>query len=84
VGDQLCVRLSADLNRALRAAARQAQRKPSEIVRMALRQYLAVPGPDGSRPVERVRGLIGSLDSTATDPAATHRASILESVKHGR
>jgi hypothetical protein len=84
MGDQLTVRLSPDLHRALRAAAREAQRKPSEIVRMALRQYLAVPGPDGSRPVERVRGLIGSLDSGATDPGAKHRASILESVKHGR
>jgi hypothetical protein len=82
-GGQLCVRLSADLHRALRVAARQAQRKPSEIVRMTLRQYLLAPGPDGSRPVERVRGLIGFLDSAATDPAARHRASLLER-KHGR
>jgi ribbon-helix-helix CopG family protein len=84
MSDQLTVRLSPELNRALRAAARQMQLKSSEIVRMALRQYLAVPGPDGSRPVERVRGLIGSLDSAATDLAARHRASILASVKDGR
>ena len=84
MSDQLTVRLSPELNRALRAAARQMQVKTSEIVRMALRQYLALPGPDGSRPVERVRGLIGSLDSGVTDPSAKHRASVLESVKNGR
>ena len=49
-----------------------------------LRQYLVLPGPDGSRPVDRVRGLIGSLDSGVADPAATHRDSVLESVKRGR
>src|SRR6266508_3415091 len=64
--DQLTVRLSPELNHALRAAARQMQCKTSEIVRMALRQYLALPGPEGSRPAERVRGLIGSLDSGVT------------------
>ena len=84
MGDQLTVRLSPELSRALRAAARQMQRKSSEIVRTALRQYLVLPGPDGSRPAERVRGLIGSLDSGARDLAAKHRDSILESVKNGR
>ena len=84
MSDQLTVRLPPDLNRALRAAARQMQRKTSDIVRMALRQYLATPGPDGSRPAERVRGLIGSLDSGATDPSTRHRASVLDSVKNGR
>jgi hypothetical protein len=84
MSDQLTVRLSPELNRALRAAGRQLQLKTSEIVRMALRQYLAVPGPDGSRPIDRVRGLIGSLDSGMTDLAAKHRASVLASVKNGR
>jgi ribbon-helix-helix CopG family protein len=82
--DQLTVRLSPELSRALRAAARQMQRKTSEVVRMALRQYLAVPGPDGSRPAERVRGLIGSLDSGVPDLTRKHRASILQAMKHGR
>lgn len=84
MSDQLTVRLSPELSRALRAASRRMQRKTSEIVRMALRQYLAVPGPDGRGPAERVRGLIGSLDSGVTDPAAKHRASVLESLKNGR
>ena len=84
MSDQLSVRLSPELARALRAASRQMQRKPSEVVRMALRQFLALPGPEGSRPAERVRGLIGSLDSGASDPARKHRADVIESLKHGR
>ena len=51
---------------------------------MALRQFLALPGPEGSRPAERVRGLIGSLDSGASDTARKHRADVIESLKHGR
>jgi hypothetical protein len=84
MGNQLTVRLSPELARALRTAARQTQRKTSEIVRMALREFLALPGPEGSRPAERVRGLIGSLDSGAPDLARKHRAAILESLKNGR
>ena len=84
MSDQLAVRLSPELARALRDASRQMQRKPSEVVRMALRQFLAVPGPDGSRPADRVRGLIGSLDSGAPDLARKHGADVIESLKHGR
>jgi hypothetical protein len=84
VEDQLCVRLSPELRRAVRDAARRMQRKPSEVVRMALRLYLAEPGPDGSRPVDRVRGLIGSLDSGVPDLGRRHRASVLEVVKRVR
>jgi hypothetical protein len=84
MSDQLTVRLTPELSRALRAASRQMQRKSSEIVRMALREYLALPAPALSRPAERVRGLIGSLDSGVTDLAAKHRAFVLESVKNGR
>jgi hypothetical protein len=81
--ERLCVRLSPELGRALQDAARRMQRKPSEIVRMALRQYLAVPGPDGIRPLDRVRGLIGSLESGVPDLGRQHRASVLEAVKRG-
>ena len=84
MSDRLAVRLSPELNRALRAAAREMQCKTSDIVRMALRQYLVRPGPDGSRPVDRVRGLIGSLNSGVIDPVAKHRAAVLESVKNDR
>jgi hypothetical protein len=82
--EHLTVRIPPDLGRALRAAARQMQRKPSEVVRMALREYLVHPAPDRSRPVDRVRGLLGSLDSGIPDLGRKGRAAVLESVKRGR
>lgn len=82
--DQLTVRLPADLSRLLTAAARRTQRKPSEIVRLALRSYLE-PTPD--RPgwaYDRVADLIGSLDSGISDLAERHSEYVLERLKRGR
>ena len=81
---QLTVRLSAELKRAVERAATTMHRKPSDIVRMALRVFLEGPGPAGKRPFERVSGLIGSLESGVPDLAERHRKYILESLKHGR
>lgn len=75
LNEQVTVRLSPELGRALREAARRMQRKPSDVVRVALREYLALPGPDGARPADRVRSLLGSVDS---------RGAVIESVKRGR
>ena len=81
---QLTVRLPDDLGRSLKRASRQMQRKPSEVVRLALREFLGATAAHAGRPADRVRRLIGSLESGIPDLAAKHRAYILESVKHGR
>jgi Arc/MetJ-type ribon-helix-helix transcriptional regulator len=81
--DQLTVRLPRDLSLALERAARQLHRKNAEVVRMALRQFLEVPH-DAGRPVDRVRNLLGTLDSGEPDLAADHRERILESLKRAR
>ena len=84
MGKQLTVRVPDDLHRALRQAARRSQRKASEIVRVALQSYLE-PIPD--RPgwaYDRVRDLIGSLDSGISDLAERHSEYVLESLKRGR
>ncbi len=82
--DQLTVRLPEDLSRALRAASRRMQRRSSEIVRLALREFLGVgPGPRAV-PADRVRSLIGSLESGVPDLAEKHRAYIVESLRRGR
>jgi Arc/MetJ-type ribon-helix-helix transcriptional regulator len=83
MGDQLTVRLPADLSRALRRAARRSQRKSSEIVRLALREFLRMDH-ERTRPADRVRHLIGSLESGVPDLAERHREYILESLKNGR
>lgn len=81
---QMTVRIPEDLKRALDEASRKMQRKNSEIVRMALRAFLQrAPGPD-SRPADRVRGLVGSLESGLPHLAERHREYVLEALKNGR
>ncbi len=82
--DQLTVRLPEDLSRALKAASRRMQRKSSEIVRLALREFLAPSSASGTRPADRVKGLIGSLESGVPDLAERHRSYIIESLRRGR
>jgi metal-responsive CopG/Arc/MetJ family transcriptional regulator len=82
--DQLTVRLPADLSRALRRASRRLQRKNSDIVRLALQAFLEADEGLESKPADRVRGLIGSLDSGVSDLATRHREYIIESIKRGR
>jgi hypothetical protein len=82
--DQLTIRLPADLRRALRAASRRTQRKTSEIVRLAIREYLGGSVSKKTRPADRVRGLIGSLESGVPDLAEKHRAYLIEALRRGR
>ena len=82
--DQLTVRLPEDLSRALKAASRRMQRRSSEIVRLALREFLGTSSGSGVRPADRVATLIGSLESGVPDLAEKHRAYIIESLRRGR
>lgn len=79
---QLSVRLSDDQGQALRAAADRMRRKRSEVVRMALDQFLGLTARD-EKPADRVRSLIGSLETGVPDLAERHREYLLESLKHG-
>ena len=81
---QVTVRLPKDLDRALRLAARRSQRRRSEIIRTALSDYLKPAPSRPGRAYDRVRELIGSLDSGFPDLAERHREYILESLKSGR
>ena len=81
---QLTIRLPEDLARSLAAAARRLRRKRSEIVRLALAQYLAGPPPVAAAPAERVRHLIGSIESGVPDLAERHREIVLDRLRHGR
>jgi len=51
---------------------------------MALRAYLEIGPAPGTRPAERARGLLGSLDSGTPGLAEKHRAYVLESLKNAR
>ena len=80
---QLTVRLPDELNQSLLAVAARMERKRSEIVRMALSQFLELESRNRDRPAERVRHLIGSLETGVPDLAERHREYILESLKRG-
>jgi metal-responsive CopG/Arc/MetJ family transcriptional regulator len=80
---QLTVRLPDDLKAALDAAARRTQRNSSQLVRLALESYLGTGPTRGQRPAERVRNLIGSLESGVPDLADRHREYVLESLTRG-
>ena len=79
--DQITVRLPANLRAALRRAARRLRRRDSDVVRMALEGFLQTNAVTGAKPADRVRHLIGSLESGVPDLAERHRAYIVEALK---
>lgn len=86
MAEPLTIRLPDDLSRALDQAAEQMQRERAEIIRLALYRYLGIPSEGHEAPAERVRHLIGSLDSGTPDLAKNHRTYLLDALtqKHGR
>ncbi len=84
MSDQLTIRLPQDLNRALEAASTRMRRRRSEIVRLALSQFLNLESRKEETPEARVRNLIGSLETGIPDLAENHRSYVLESLKNGR
>lgn len=80
---QLTVRLPQDLAEALAHAERTTSLKRSDIVRLALRQYLNA-GRGAQRPAQRVRRLLGSLETGVPDLASNHRRYLFESLTRGR
>ena len=79
--DQLTIRLPDELSAMLEAAALRLRRKRSEVVRMALEQFLR----NRSEPVgRRVESLFGSLETGVPDLADRHREYVLESLRSGR
>ena len=77
---QLTVRIPKDLREALDRASRKSGLKASEIVRLALQRHLKMPRGATKRPAERVRGLLGGLESGIPDLGENQRAYIIESL----
>ena len=78
MSDQLTIRLSEEMNRALEAASTRMRRKRSEIVRLALSQFLNLNTSDDRPPEARVRHLIGSLETGVPDLAENHRFYLMD------
>jgi hypothetical protein len=82
--DQITIRFPKELNRALRERAARMKRKPSEVVRMAVAEFLQISEPENGRPAERVKRLLGSLDSGVPDLATRHREHLLKKLRRAR
>lgn len=79
---QLTLRLPADLAERIDLAARRLKRKRSDIVRQALEQFLEVE-PE-VRPVERVRDLLGSVQTGISDLGERHREHLIRRLRRGK
>lgn len=82
---QLTVRVPGDLTIRLDRVARRTGRKRSELVRLALEQFL-----DGSsrriarRPIQLVRDLLGTFESGLPDLGQRHRDYLLNRLRNAR
>ncbi len=85
VETQLTLRMPADLADRLAKVARLTRRRRSELVRLALEQFLEQAGPGVERrPIDLVRDLLGSVDSGIPDLGRNHRKYLLKRLRRGR
>ena len=82
---QLTLRMPADLATKLDKVARHARRKRSEIVRLAVEQFLSETDTKVERrPIELVRDLLGSMESGVPDLGQRHRDYLLKRLRRAR
>ena len=78
---QLTLRLPAALAEKLERSARRLKRKRSDVVRQALEQFLDA-GPE-VRPIDRVRDLLGSVETGVSDLGQRHREHLIRRLRRG-
>jgi len=78
---QLTLRLSTALAKKLDRASERLRRKRSEVARLALEQFLDTEVE--TRPVERVRDLLGRIESGIPDLGQRHREYLRKRLRHG-
>ena len=78
---QLTMRLPADLAAKLERLAKRLKRTRSELVREALEQYLDSQPEVG--PIERVRDLLGRVQSGVPDLGQRHRDYLVRRLRRG-
>jgi len=78
---QLTLRLPGVLTERLERSARRLKRKRSEVVRLALEQFL--DSEPEIRPIERVRDLLGGVESGVPDLGQRHREHLIRRLRRG-
>ena len=79
---QLSLRLPAALASKLERLAMRLKRKRSDVVRLALEQFLDAK-PE-TRPIERVRDLLGGIESGIPDLGQRHREHLIRRLRRGK
>jgi len=79
---QLTLRLPGALNEKLERSAKRLKRKRSDVVRLALEQFLET-APE-IRPIERVRDLLGRVESGVPDLGQNHREHLIRRLRRGK
>ena len=78
---QLTLRLPGALASKLDRSAKRLKRKRSDVVRLALEQFL--DSEPEIRPVEGVRDLLGSIESGLPDLGQRHREHLIRRLRRG-
>jgi len=79
---QLTLRLPGELNEKLERTALRLKRKRSDVVRLALEQFCDAT-PEIS-PIERVRDLLGSVESGVVDLGQRHREHMIRRLRRAK
>ena len=75
---QITIRLPGTLRRRLDRVAKSVGRRRSDLARLAVQRYLdELESESVPRPYERVRDLLGSVDSGVSDLGSRHRDHLL-------
>ena len=83
---QLTLRVPSELAEKLERSARRLRRKRSEVVRLALEEFLDSTSEAALeiRPIDRVRDLLGRVRSGIPDLGQRHREYLLRRLRRGR
>ena len=82
---QLMVRIPADLAKRLHRAEVVTKQRRSELVRLALEQFLLGQGRSPAvRPIDLVRDLVGSISTGIPDLAERHREYLIQRLRRDR
>lgn len=78
---QVTVRIPVELDHQLRKMAKQLSLKRSDVIRIALQQFLSDADHKETKPYERVKGLIGSIESGIPDLGEKHREHLIRRIR---
>ena len=81
---QLTVRLTSELEEGIEALSRRTRRRRSEIVRLALTRFIREEAGEGApSPYNRVKNLIGKVESGIPDLGEAHREHLHSRFRRG-